>query len=218
MPDLRRNPATAIVAALAAALLAGCAENSGRAPAARGTDPGQRLPLTAEEQLVQRRQLVTAQDLRAARAGSVQRAFYEYWSALDNEEWTIALEYFDDVIQRRLDTASLVTALQIEAQAPPVKPLIRTVRTGRGGQTSVRYYVRRANGTLRATSMTWRRDARRWHIVYCSTLDDSYALAVQQRVQAREDPPSSPPSDAAQRDAARARGAQAAAIDAILGR
>jgi hypothetical protein len=218
MPDLRRDPATAIVAAIAAALLGGCAGDSGRAPAARGADSGQRLPLTAEEQIVRRRQLVSAQDLRAAPAGSVRRAFYEYWSALENEEWTIALEYFADAIGRRLDTASFVAALRIEAQAPPVKPIIRSVRTARGGQTSIRYYVRRDTGMLRATSMTWRREARRWHIVYGSTLDDSYALAVQQRVEAAEGPPAGPPSDAAQRAAARARGAQAAAVDAVLDR
>ncbi len=212
MPDLRRISATAIVAALAAAVLASCANDSSRTDPAPGTDSGQRLPLAAEEQRLEQRRLVTDEELRAARPGSVQRAFYEYWSAIENEEWTIAFGYFDPVIQRGLETGSLVPALRIEAQAPPVKPLIRRVRTGRGGQTSVRYYVRRADGTLRATSMIWRHAHGRWTIAYCSTLDDSYAQAVQQRAQ-----DAAQPSDTAQRAAARARDAQAAAIDAILG-
>ncbi|MDP1849674.1 MAG: hypothetical protein Q8K79_17945 [Solirubrobacteraceae bacterium] len=212
---MRRNSASAIVAALAVALLPGCANDASRQPPVRGAEPGQRLPLAAEEQLLERHRLVTRGDLRAAPAGSAQRAFYEYWSALENEEWTIAIEYFAPVIQRRLGTQSLVAALRIEAQAPPVKPLIRSVRTARGRQTSVRYYLRRDTGMLRATSMVWRRDGARWHIVYCSTLDESYAQAVQQRAQDEADPR---PADAAQRGGARARAAQAAAADAILGR
>jgi len=216
MPDLRRNSASAIVAALAVALLNGCADDDSREPSGRGLEPGQRLPLAAEERLLERHRLVTRADVRGARPGSAQRAFYEYWSALENEEWTIALGYFAPVIQQRLGTESLVAALRIEAQAPPVKPLIRSVRTARGGQTSVRYYVRRDNGMLRATSSIWRRGGGRWYIVYGSTLDDSYALAVQQRAQGEDDP--GPPTDAAQRAAIRARGAQAAAVDSILGR
>ena len=211
MPDLRRNPATALVAALAAAALASCGSDAGGTTTAPGADAGPRLPLPAEEELLQRRRLVTGTELRAAPAASVQRAFYEYWSALENEEWPIALRYFAPAIQRGLETEPFVAALRIELQAPPVKPLIRSVRTARGGQTSVRYYLRQATGALRATSMIWRREGRRWHIVYCSTLDESYARAVQEQAQDGDGPA------AAQRAAARARGAQAAAVGATLG-
>lgn len=198
------------VALLAAATaLASCGGSDEAGSAATATTPERRLPLEAEEKLAEQRRLVSAADLRRAQPGSVRRAFYDYWSALENEEWTIALDYFTPEARRRLKPQRLVAALRLEAQTLPVKPLIRRIRPARADQTSVRYFLRRADGQLRATSMIWRRRAGRWYIAYSSTLDESYATAVQQEIQASIAPAAQSPSEAALRAAALARRAQA---------
>lgn len=212
MPYLTTNSALATMAAFAAAvMIASCGGGSDGAGAA-ATTPERRLPLEAEERRLEERRLVSSRDLREARRGSVQRAFYDYWSALENEEWSVALDYFPSETQRRLKRDTLVAALRVEAQTPLVKPLIRGVRPARADQTSVRFFVRRSTGELRPTSMSWRLRGGRWYIAYSSTLDDSYSTAVQQEVQANSAPGSSRVSDRARQAGVRALRAQAAAL------
>ena len=209
---MNRAPIAAATLA-AAALLVSCGGGSETKSAATATTPERRLPLAAEEKLVEERRIVSSADLQRTRPGSVQRAFYDYWSALENEEWSIALDYFPAETQRRLQSRRLVAALRIEAHTLPLKPLIRRVRAARANQTSIRYFVRRSDGRLRSTSMTWRQRAGRWYIVYSSTLDDSYAAAVQQEVQSRVDPRARQASAAALRAAAAAQRAQADTLE-----
>ncbi|HEX8156207.1 MAG TPA: hypothetical protein VF526_02375 [Solirubrobacteraceae bacterium] len=207
------NSAKTIVAGLALTIaLASCGKSSDQTDAGTKAQPERRLPLAAEEKRLEERRAVTAGDLRRVPTGSVQRAFYEYWSAMENEEWSVALDYFPPATRRRLKPGLLVVALRIETQTPLVKPLIRSVRRTGPNQASVRYYVRRTNGSLRPTSMTWRRSGGRWYIAYCSTLDDSYSSAVQEEVQTTIDPKAKTPSKEALRAAAEARRAQAALL------
>jgi hypothetical protein len=213
MPNLATHPAILGLAAFAAcAALASCGGGATPDAATTPAGGGRTLPLAAEEQRAVQRRLVGTADVRNTKAGSVQRAFLEYWSAIENEEWPIALTYFLPSIQRALKPARLMSALHNEAQQPPVKPLIRSVRTARGGQTSVRYFVRRADGRLRATSMIWRHAGDLWFIVYSSTLDDSYRAAVQAVVQGEVDPNAVKPSKQALEAAGRAANAQAEAV------
>jgi hypothetical protein len=213
MPHLARNPAIAIVAVLAvAASLSACGAGAGDASTSTASDPGQPLPLAAEEKRLQEHRLVSSGEFAKTRPGSVQRAFYDYWSALENEEWTIALDYYLPEVQRRLRPDALIAALRVEAQSLPVKPLIRSSRAARADQTSIRYFLRRADGKLRSTSMIWRARGGRWYILYSSTLDDSYGYAAQQLAQAAAgDPAASQASKQALAAAARASRAQAAA-------
>ena len=215
MPNLAMHLRVTIAATFAVALVVGSCGGGSSAQNGSGTQTAaeQQVPLAAEEQRLEDRRLVTAEDLQAAAEGSVRRAFYDYWSAIENEEWSIALDYFPSEIRDRLRPETLVEALRIEAQTPIVKPLIRAIRTARGDQTSIRYLVRRGDGKLRPTSMTWRQRGGRWYIVYCSTLDDSYSSAVQLATQGQIDPTAKTPSKEALRAGARARRAQAAALE-----
>lgn len=212
MPDVARNLAIAIVAVLAAATaITACGGGSGSASTSARTGPGERLPLGAEETRVEQQRLVTDNTLLEARPGSAERAFYGYWSALENEEWSIAIDYYPRDVQLRLKPDALVVALRIEAQSPPLKPLIRSVRAARDNQTSIRYFLRGSNGKLRSTSITLRSRAGRWYIAYSSTLDDSYGAAAQLLVQSLSDPRARVASKQALAAGARARRAQAAA-------
>jgi hypothetical protein len=162
------------------------------------------LPLPEEEKLLER-QLVTRSQIDGAPRASARRAFYEYWSALEHEEWTVVLSYFPGATQRTLGVATLLAALRIEAtNNHPVLPLVRDVRTERDQTTSVRYYVRRGDGTLRATSLIWRRDPGGWYIAYSPTLSDSYTVAVALARQSGGKPLSKTAAEAARVDAARA--------------
>lgn len=201
-----------IAAALCAFALGSCGSSPPDSAPDTATAPGQRLPLATEEKRLQQRRLVSSSDLRGARPGTVQRAFYDYWSSLENEEWTIALDYYPLETQRLLKPSSLISALRYEAQSLPVKPLIRGVRNARADQTSVRYLLRRGDGTLRPTSMIWVKRDGRWYIRYSSTLDDSYASAAQQLAQSASDPNGAAPSKQALAAAARASRAQASAL------
>lgn len=201
-----------IAAALCAFALGSCGSSPPDSAPDTATAPGQRLPLATEEKRLQQRRLVSSSDLRGARPGTVQRAFYDYWSSLENEEWTIALDYYPLETQRLLKPPSLISALRYEAQSLPVKPLIRGVRNARADQTSVRYLLRRGDGTLRPTSMIWVKRDGRWYIRYSSTLDDSYASAARQLAQSASDPNGAAPSKQALAAAARASRAQASAL------
>lgn len=206
-----RSPAISTVAASALAIALGsCGGGPSAATRTSTLQHERRLPLAAEENRLAR-ELVRPGDLLTARPNSVQRAFLEYWSALQNEEWTIALAYYPEQTQKRLGRGPLIAALQFEGATSTavVKPLIRATHPARGNQTSVRYYLRRPDGTLRPTSITWRRQGGRWYIAYSATLDASYSSAVQQMVQDRIDPTASTPSKEAIRAGRRARRAQA---------
>lgn len=171
-----------------------------------------RLPLAAEEQRLEEQRQVRSGELERTPRGSVQRAFLGYVSALENEEWPVALAYYPRLTQHRLGPEMLVQALRREGANALVRPLVRAIRTARGGQTIIRYYLRRADGTLRPTSMAWRKRDGRWYIDYSPTLDDSYSSAVQQAVQDRLDPTATTPSKAALSAGRRAARAQAAIL------
>ena len=213
MPNLAKPPAMTTATVIAVAIgLASCGKNAPVTDTVKQADRERRLPLAAEEKRLEERRLVSRDDLRKVPRRSVQHAFYEYWSALENEEWSVALHFYPRETQRRLKPATLVVALRIETQTPLVKPLIRSARKTGGNEASIRYYVRRGDGALRPTSMIWHRRRGRWYIAYCSTLDDSYSAAVQQAVQSTIDPTAKTPSKQALRAAEKARRAQAAAL------
>ena len=168
-------------------------------------------PLAAEDRLVERK-LVSALDIRREAPGSVRRAFLEYWSAIEYQEWGVAVAFMSEEIRRALEPEYLVAALRAEGESNlPVRPPIRRVVTTRGLAT-VRYFVRASDGALRPTSISWSRRNGQWYVVYGATLDASYSAAVQQAVQNETDPTASTPSDEAVRAGARALGAQATTL------
>lgn len=201
-----RNAATSVLAIA----LGPCGGGSNAATRTSTVQHERRLPLAVEENRLERG-LVRPGDLLKARPGSVQRVLLEYWAALQNEEWTIALDYYPEQTQKRLGRGPLIAALHLEGATSTavVKPLIRATRPARGNQTSIRYYIRRPDGTLRPTSIIWRRQGGRWYVAYSATLDDSYSSAVQQMVQDRIDPTVSTPSKEAVSAGRRALRAQA---------
>ena len=120
-------------------------------------------PLAAEDRLVERK-LVSALDIRREAPGSVRRAFLEYWSAIEYQEWGVAVAFMSEEIRRALEPEYLVAALRAEGESNlPVRPPIRRVVTTRGLAT-VRYFVRasdgrsarhRSHGLVATASGTW---------------------------------------------------------------
>jgi hypothetical protein len=182
MPRAETTLATALVVALALATGSCGGSSTNDDGATPDNAASEQRPLASEDKLVQQK-LVTADDVARFEEGSVERAFADYWSAISNEEWSVAVDFYSTKVRRVLQAQYLVPALRIEGQNNvPVKPLIRGVNTSRGHVT-VRFFVRTATGRLRPTSMAWERREGLWYIAYSSTLDDSYGAAVQQAVQ-----------------------------------
>lgn len=208
---MSRTPRMALIAGLAALFttVSGCGQaTDGDRVLSGATD---NKPLSGEDQLIERK-LVTDKDAREAPAGSAERAFLEYWTAVSFEDWATAVRYVDTSLRRILDVNYLVEALRIEGQNNvPVKPIIRDAARTRGS-VSIRYLIRTSDGRLRPTSSSWEQRNGVWYMVYSSTLDDSYAAAVQQAVQNDVDPTATTPSRKAISAGSSARRAQSEAL------
>src|SRR4051812_34627134 len=72
-------------------------------------------PLAAEERFVNPDRVTPAQ-IRKAPPGSVQRAFLQYWSALDYEDWRTAIAFFSPTLRSASDARYLPETLRGEAQ------------------------------------------------------------------------------------------------------
>lgn len=201
MIPMAPKPTLGVAVLLLAAVLVAC---GGETEADRILAAGSNKPLTAEDEIVERR-LVTDDDVRKHPEGSAERAFLEYWNAVSYEDWASAVRFVDTGLRRALDTKNLVSAFAIEGQRNlPVRPLIRgAVRTR--ASVSIRYFVRTEQGKLRPTSSSWERRGEDWYLVYSATLDDSYASAVQQAKQTELDPLGATPDERAVRAGNEAR-------------
>jgi hypothetical protein len=192
MLALLSRPALVAVSALVALVAiagTGCGSSAKKAEAEKviAARDGETKPLEAEERFVERTR-VADQDVADFKAGTPQRAFAEYWRAVDLEDYGTAVLFLSDRLRRQLDAQYLPIAFANERQNDhPLKPLVRGVRTVRG-QTTLAYYTRAADGKLRPTSVSMERDGGQWYISFSPTLGESYGAAVQQAVQADIDP------------------------------
>ena len=117
--------------------------------------------------------------------GSVERAFYEYWSALQFRSWADAATYYDPAFRDFVGTSALIGAKKLEAGSYAVlKPDVVRLKES-PGEVTVYYALRLADGTKELDSITWREDDGNWRIIYDSRLDAELAQSAQNKVELR---------------------------------
>jgi hypothetical protein len=147
---------------------------------------------------------VTAADIGKTRPGSAERAFLDYWSALQYSAWSAALAYYEPGLVRAIDPVRIVEALKGQASYfPTTKPKLRG-KSRIGPQVVVRYSVTDPSGRPALSSITWKRSGGKWRIHYQPFLDAMLRSAAQSRVQAQIDPNATQPSEQAVRAGAAA--------------
>jgi hypothetical protein len=150
--------------------------------------------------------VLTAAELSHYPAGSVQRAFLRYWSALQYQSWAEVAAYYEPRFRAFMGTASVIGAKkQNTSTFPLLKPTIVGLSKNRG-ETTIRYTLVFADGTKEQASMTWRRERSNWQIIYDSKLDAELRQLAQNRVEIQKNgslptDASTPPSPAATRAA-----------------
>jgi hypothetical protein len=137
--------------------------------------------------------LVSQRDLRKTTVGSPQRAFLSYWSHLQHESWSLALNYFEPELAAALGEADLVEGFKIRSSYfRSVKPILySSVRLG--DEVVVRYRLRGLDTEV-PVSISWRRSGGRWRIHYDPQLDAMLQSSVQTRIQNELDPGAATPS------------------------
>lgn len=153
----------ALVAALAAMVLSACGSSS--------TSP-------SPPNNVQEPSLLSESELSKYPEGSVEQAFYEYWSNLQYQSWAEVASYYDPRLRDYIGTSKVIGAKKLGASSYPLmKPKVVRVSSGRG-TTTVYYTVVLPEGTKELGSITWRKEGGNWDIIYDSRLDAELSQAA----------------------------------------
>jgi hypothetical protein len=105
-------------------------------------------------------------------ADSAERAFFEYWSALQYQSWAEVASYYDPAFRDFVGTAAVIGGKKINgASYPQLKPAVVKVRPDDGGFTAINYKLQFLDGTKELASAAWREREGSWQIVYDSRLD-----------------------------------------------
>ena len=138
--------------------------------------------------------VLTSAELSHYRPGTVQRAFLQYWSALQYQSWAEVAAYYDPAFRDFLGTVPVISAKkQNTSTFPLLKPRIVGL-TKSDGDTTVRYTLIFADGTKEQASMTWRQNRGNWQIIYDSRLDAELGQLAQNGAEIKKN--GSVPTDA----------------------
>lgn len=152
--------------------------------------------------------LLRESDISRFPAGSVERAFFEYWSSLQFRSWAEVAAYYDPRFRAFVGTANVIAAKKLNASTYPLlDPKIVRVSNS-NGDTTVSYTLRLPEGTKELDSITWRKENGNWQIIYDSHLDSDLSQLFQNRVEietngsvASDKPPSAKAAKAAEEGA-----------------
>lgn len=186
---------TAIVAAL---VLAGCGAEADEAAKLGRTSVVEDASPVPEH-------LVGPAQIRDLPAGSVRRAFLEYWSRLQLQRWDAAVLMIDPRL-RAVGKAKIASALRRQGGVfLSQRPRLRTERKLGRGVVALKYGARLRDHPISTWSSSWHRTDGRWRILNDSFLDRALILDAQRSVQERIDATAKTPSPQAQRARRRTR-------------
>lgn len=127
--------------------------------------------------------VISAPELARDPEGSAERAFAEYWSALQFRAWADVAAYYDPALRDFVGTASLIGAKKLEASSYALlKPDIIRLKQA-ADQTTIYYTLRLPDGTKELDSITWREDDGNWSVIHDSRLDPELAQLAQNKVE-----------------------------------
>jgi hypothetical protein len=145
--------------------LSACGNNSESAPVAAGAN------------------ILTSSELSAHPEGTVERAFLDFWSALQYQSWAEVAAYYSADFRDFVGTARLIDAKTQNASTfPLIKPEI--VGVEEGDQTiTLAYTLRFADGTKERASTTWQRNDGSWEMIYDSRLNPELVQLARNRME-----------------------------------
>ncbi len=147
--------------------------------------------------------VLSAAEINHYPAGSVERTFLSYWSALQFQTWADVAAYYDPRFRAYLGTAQVISAKkQNSSTFPMLKPEIVSVTT-HGGETAIHYALRFPEGSKEQASISWQKEGGNWQIVYDSRLDAELSQLAQNRVEIRKN--RALPTDPSKRSSAAVR-------------
>lgn len=159
-----------VIALLLALSLAACG-NSSDSPAPSSTAPNN---------------VLSRAEVEEQPAGSVERAFLEYWSDLQYQSWAEVAAYYEPDFREAIGTAAIIGGKKINGSSyPQLKPEIVRV-SDNGDFATINYSLQFIDGSKELASITWRRDGGSWQIVYDSRLDAELRQYAENRVEIEE--------------------------------
>jgi len=167
------------------------------------------------------RHLVSQAEADRQPRDSAERAFLEYWSDLQYQSWAEVAAYYEPAFRDSVGTAAIIGGKKINGSSyPQLKPAIVRVRA-KEAFTTINYSLVFIDGSKELASVTWRKNAGSWQLVYDSRLDAELKQYAENRVELEEN--GTLPTDAADaspeavRAGAAAAQAQARFIQQALG-
>jgi hypothetical protein len=158
----------AFLAALALALTFAACGDSSDPPAATADAPNN---------------VITQAEADRHPRGSIERAFLEYWSALQYQSWAEVASYYDPAFRDFIGTAMIIGAKKINGSTyPQLKPALVEARP-HPAFTTLDYSVQFLDGTRELASTSWRRSEGSWQMVYDSRLDEEMRQLAENRVE-----------------------------------
>jgi hypothetical protein len=119
-------------------------------------------------------------------AGSVERAFLEYWSDLQYQSWAEVAAYYEPDFRDSVGTAAIIGGKKINGSSyPQLKPEIVHVRDN-GDSATINYSLQFIDGTNELASITWRKRDGSWQVIYDSRLDAELRQFAENRVEIEE--------------------------------
>jgi len=122
-------------------------------------------------------------DIRRFKRLTASRAFVEFWSDLQWQNWVDAVDCYSPDLQRVVGVSNILEALKYQASFyRSVKPVVQQ-ETTRRGLTTVRYSYADPSGTRNLNSTIWRQEHGRWALVFDGFLDTALQAWAQFRTQ-----------------------------------
>lgn len=144
------------------------------------------------------RAVISDEDRDRFEEDSAERAFLDYWEALQFQDLATAVGFHELVVRKAIGEEDLIGTLRSQASLyRATKPGI-VEASADGDLTSIRYLLQDLSGSQAPHTVVWRRQGDEWRLLYSSFLGDSLIAVVQARTQAEIDPSAQTPSDEAQ--------------------
>jgi hypothetical protein len=183
---MNRRPA--VLATAFALTLTGCGSSTRQTP-----DAVQSSSITADVRAPSKTE-ITGADLNRIKDDTAPRAFLEFWSDLQWQDWVGAVDRYSPGLQRVVGARNLLEALKSQAGVyRGAKPSVRKA-SQRRGFTVVRFAFADESGNRRLSSTIWRREAGRWRLVFDGLLDDALRSWAQNRTQQLTSPDAAKPT------------------------
>jgi hypothetical protein len=182
------NSRPAVLAMTFALTLAGCGGSAPPTP-----DAVQRDSITADVRAPSKNEITDA-DLKRIKDDTAPRAFLEFWSDLQWQNWVGAVDRYSPGLRRVVGARNLLEALKYQAGVyRGAKPSVRKA-SRRRGFTVVRFALSDQSGNRQLSSTIWRREAGRWRLVFDGLLDGALRSWAQNRTQQLTSPDAAKPT------------------------